>query len=421
MLLWHGVVRIHAQHLESKADIYLTNITVMLPRTIEFDIVLVNRSAQSTGSWYYWANGTFRLKLDSTTSLYDANIVLDSSDLHVLHHNVQQRTGYEMKTLIHGQTIILGILGPDSLEHAHVCLPDVPVLLGRCRVVMKDTIRNPQAITLAWVLPIERQQANAFKSEQTTVREGQFYQRSNNYEMHTRYSADAPSIEQLPRLVCSTRVQAEYRGDKRVLLRWRTQEERISRRTNAGFIILRQYFPQEYADSTTARSTHFDTVATFMQVPTLKLRGAAYGAEYSVLDSVPRRGMVYVYRVIFYDATKLRVQEFETVLSDDTVHVVAPNAVLAHVHVYPNPFGEHAIVEYELLDRALVAVRCIDAVGREIMVVEDGERLRGTHRVPIQAQQLGHQALVLLVVTAVPVNDEAVEHSQAVVKVQMRR
>ncbi|MCU0428054.1 MAG: hypothetical protein MUF71_20775 [Candidatus Kapabacteria bacterium] len=413
---------------EVLADIHLKNILILPPRTVECDIVLTNRSRPtSLAAWRFWANGTFMLNLHGL-NLSGARVEVDSSALLLENRSVTaiqalpRRTGYELKTFLQEIPSRLGIalLGSDSVENTRTCPIDSSLLLCRLRVVLAEDIPNPDSVSFSWALPLQQFQANAFKTEQQRVLEGKTYQRNDNYEMPTRFFVEEPTVETAPNLT-ATRLQAEYRGDKRIRVRWTTLEERIGRRTNAGFLLLRQAFFSERSLQDTLPTT-FDTVATFLRNPALTVRGARNGAAYEVVDSVPKRGMIYVYRLAFRDATVRPAQVFTAAFPQDTVQVRVPNAVIAHAEVAPNPLPDNAVLTYLLLDRARVTAEMWDVQGRVVQVLEsDAEHPLGTVRVPIQRTGLPHQGALFLVVRAVPVDDAAVEQSQAVLKLQLVR
>jgi hypothetical protein len=215
--------------------------------------------------------------------------------------------------------------------------------------------------------------------------------------------------------LAATRLQAEYVGDKRVRVRWTTAEESLGRRTNAGFVLLRQLVDVRGLNT-------FDTVASFLRVADLRLRGASNGAAYEYRDSVPTRGDVYAYRLGFLDATVRPAQEFRAVFSHDTAQTAIPNAVLSRAVASPNPFSESTIIRYTLLDRARMTALLYDAAGRLVRdMFTDVERPRGEYTFALDGSALPNQAAYFLLLTALPVNDAAVERSQTILKLQLSR
>lgn len=409
-----------AQGNEPSAEVEVRNVVVLPPRHVEFDLVLTNRFSSVQTAWRTWANGTFFLTT-TNLSLAGATLNVDSSGLPPERSLLgSRRLGYEMLTLVQAprQRIGVVIMGADSVENTVLVLPDSSRILGRFRLSLADTIHEPERVRLAWVQPTSRFQSNAFKTAQEQTVEGKRYNSNDNIEIPTRYRVDVPTVELAPTLR-ATRLQAEYAGDKRVRVRWTTTEERVGRRTNAGFLLLRQLVGAA-ASSTVANN--FDTVASFSRTLGLRLRGASGGAEYEFLDSVPTRGDVYAYRVGFLDATVRPAQEFRAVFSTDTAQAAIPNAVLASAAASPNPFGENTLVSYTLLDRARVTAWLYDATGRIVReIFANVERPRGEYSFTLDASSLPNQAAYFLLLSALPVNDAAVERSQTTLKIQLSR
>ncbi len=411
-----------AQGSNAMAEVRTQNVVVLPPRSLEFELVLTNRSGtQSSNAWQRWANGTFLVSV-TNVNLVGARLEVDSSGLPLERIPTtgitQARSGYETLTIVQSERRRLGIviLGADSVENTISLLPDSSRVLGRFRLTLADTIQDPSKVQLTWAQAAMRFQANAFKAEYLRTVQGKVHNRNDNVEMPTRYLADVASVELEPMTVLvATRLQAEYVGDKRVRVRWTTAEERLGRRTNAGFILLRQLVDTHGVGA-------FDTVATFLRVADLRLRGASNGAAYEYRDSVPTRGDVYAYRLGFLDATVRPAQEFRAVFSRDTAQTAIPNAVLSRAVASPNPFGESTIIRYTLLDRARMTALLYDATGRIVQeIFADMERPRGEYTFALDGSALPNQAAYFLLLTALPVNDAAVERSKTILKLQLSR
>jgi hypothetical protein len=315
--------------------------------------------------------------------------------------------------------IAIAILGADSLENSVLVPRGTELLLGRFRVEFPDSLLNAEQIYLAWTQPVERFQANAFKVAQNLRFQGIQLQAQDNCEMMTRYSVDASVVELPPSLTASSFV-AEYAGDKRVRLTWRTSAERTGRRTNAGFVVLRR-------NLTLGNAAMFDTVAHFRTAPALRLRGNEQGGIYEWLDSVRSRGDVLLYRLVALDATPAhtptsRPPALRATLARDTASIRIPNAVIARAAAEPNPFSQQTTIRYELEDRARISATLYDATGRIIAhLVENIEQGRGVHTLSPDATHLAVQGALLLVLTALPSDDAAVERSETVLKLQRVR
>lgn len=122
-----------------------------------------------------------------------------------------------------------------------------------------------------------------------------------------------------------------------------------------------------------------------------------------------------------------------------------PNSVIAFANAYPNPFETECQVDFELLDDVLnLKLRVVDPIGRVVThaVGLDGTVLdnvsvpeeakgdskpsryasRGTHTAKINIPRSDlSQGSYTLIITADPLNDNFVESSSAVVKLQVTR
>jgi hypothetical protein len=427
---------------DTLAEVRCTNIVVMQPSGVEFDIVLHNRSREGSplhALWERWANGTFILNIQNlrlkNNRLNETRCELDSTSLPIIPRPENAvRTGYEVKIFLPAvpspmlnqaseQRVAFAFIGADSVFNCSLVQRGTERLLGRFRIDIADTIVEPERVRLAWALPLEKFQANAFKVAQNIAFQGIQLQTHDNAEMFTTFSVDAPLVEFPPELTTSG-FSAEYVGDKRVKLTWNTLSERVGRRTNAGFVLLRRnIFAQD--------SAQFDTVAHFRSSPTLRLRGNASGSVYEFRDSVRSRGDVLLYRLVALDATPsrsatTRPPTFRATLARDTASVRIPNTVFKETSAQPNPFSTQSRINYTLEDRARVSATVYDATGRVITRLLDNiEQARGVYSLTLDGtrfpEQFASQGALMLVLTALPNDDAAVEKSEAVVKLQFVR
>jgi hypothetical protein len=290
---------------------------------------------------------------------------------------------------------------------------DATVLVGRFRLIAAQNLVSSFSLRLRWSTPLARFQANALKCEQTRLEGGIEYKRNDNVEMQTRFTADSSSVEPAPVLV-SGNFSAEYIGDKRVRLAWQTASERLGRRVEAGFVLLRT--------TDGVDSSRTDTVASFFRSSLLRLSGKPYG--YTVVDSLGlERGRVYRYRLQCVNVSPASAQPFERIdIVPDTANVRVPNAVVTEGTAAPNPFTTQTLVRYRLDDRARVRAVLYDATGRVITrLLDEIELPRGEHTFALDGTAITPQSALLLVLTARPVDDVAVEQSQVVLKLQRVR
>ncbi len=428
--------------IDTLAEVRCTNVVVMPPSGVEFDIVLRNRSREGAPAhavWERWANGTFILNLQNirlkNNRLNEVGCELDSTSLPIIVRPMNAvRTGYEVKVFLppatapmlnqaSEQKIALAFIGADSVLDCSIVQRGTERLLGRFRVEFGDTLLAPEGVRLAWALPLEKFQANAFKVAQNLAFQGIQLQSHDNAEMFTTFSVDAPLVEFPPELATSS-FSAEYVGDKRVKLTWNTLSERVGRRTDAGFVLIRR-------NTLAQDSARFDTVAHFRTVPALRLRGNASGGVYEFRDSVRFRGDVLLYRLVALDATPsrsatTRPPTLRATLARDTASVRIPNTVFKETSAQPNPFSALSRISYTLEDRARVSATLFDATGRVITRLLDNiEQARGVYSLTVDGtrfpEQFASQGALMLVLTALPNDDAAVERSEAVLKLQFVR
>ncbi|TAE30701.1 MAG: hypothetical protein EAZ92_03990 [Candidatus Kapaibacterium sp.] len=444
--------RLTAQTLtaDTLAELRCANILILPPNSCEFDIILVNRSrpASQTASgsdgisWQYWANGTFYLTLHNVprSLLQNARCELDSTPLPRLvfpHILGSERRAYEVKMQVQAaeSRIAIAILGTDSVQNSFVVPQGMERLLGRFRLQFSDTVRSPEQFRMEWTEPYGRFQANAFKSvannlyAQGTIGNLELV-RHDNVEMLTAYRTEIPSIEPAPQLAVST-FAAEYTGDKRVRISWRTSSERTGRRTNAGFVVLRRIVSAEsialmVSDSASLLKLFalrpFDTLAHFRTNPALRLRGNAQGTLYELRDSAPSRGDVHFYRLRPFDANASAFRALQANFVKDSAFVRVPNTVLKFARAEPNPFVQNSTIRYELEDRARVSAELLDATGRTITrLAENLEQPRGVHTLALDASNIAVQGALFLALTAIPFDDAALERSETLLKLQRIR
>jgi hypothetical protein len=392
---------VYAQNADTLAEVRLANVLVIPPRTVEFDIVLKNSASQH----WHWANGTFFLRV---TGLSVQNAVLEQDSSGLL-------ASYQFKTSIDAarSRIAVAFLGADSVETSTRLASDSALLLGRFRLIAAQNLVSPFSVRLAWLTPLVRFQANALKCEQMRLAGGIEYKRNDNVEMPTRFTADSSSVEPAPVLV-SGNFSAEYIGDKRIRLAWQTASERLGRRVEAGFVLLRT--------TDGVDSSRTDTIASFFRSPLLRLSGKPHG--YTVVDSLGlERGTVYRYHLQCVNVSPASAQPFERIdIVPDTASARVANAVVIEGTTAPNPFTTQTLVRYRLDDRARVTAVLYDATGRVITrLLDEIELPRGEHTFALDGTTMTPQSALLLVLTARPVDDPAVERSQVILKLQRVR
>ena len=55
---------------------------------------------------------------------------------------------------------------------------------------------------------------------------------------------------------------------------------------------------------------------------------------------------------------------------------------------YPNPFKDYTQIQYDLVDNSMVSIEVKDLAGRQVMLIDEGNKSAGHHSCSINASQL---------------------------------
>jgi hypothetical protein len=72
----------------------------------------------------------------------------------------------------------------------------------------------------------------------------------------------------------------------------------------------------------------------------------------------------------------------------DGVRLVQQKAVATLTAYRPNPFREHAVIEYSLSAEGQISLAVYDHLGRETTILDDGFRTAGSHRIDLDGSEL---------------------------------
>lgn len=99
-----------------------------------------------------------------------------------------------------------------------------------------------------------------------------------------------------------------------------------------------------------------------------------------------------------------------------------PYAVIVQAIPMPNPFSDGTKITYKLDDDVYLTATVYDLLGQVVQVLIDNQFLKmGNHEINFQASDFAVQGMYEAVFTAHPINDNSIELSRAVVKLQLSR
>lgn len=389
--------------------------------SFEFDLVL----RRSSDIWRYFANSTFQFIFDDVN--YDYNklnveLLPLSSELLPVTPGVQP---YKIMQGTLSDRIQIIILGPKNIDESFLIAPNQAVKVGRFRISSKDGSEVPDY--LYWKRPILYYQAASFKYDSddpeppfmVVVNEEDNIDMSNASTNFVSYDDD----ESVPPAMSIDFFNAEYVGNLKVNLWFKTYSEYRAK----GFIIKRALrvsgLNNDLESIPDENFTHL--VADYRNQPYIDMLTAQFtsriGKEYGIVnDEIDIRGVDYIYRLYYQDAD-------DNIIKLVTRALAVPNAVIEYAQADPNPFSDLTTVRYFVRDDVILSCYVFDRIGQIIAklkdensgkVIEKLETKKGWHTTTFKANELTSQGSYDIVFLAYPLNDNSVEMSRAVVKVQ---
>jgi hypothetical protein len=332
------------------------------------------------------------------------------------------RDRYEIVDSVLPNRISIMVIGPDDYNDCVFVSNNSPLTVGRFRYTASEGATMP--LSIQWVLPIQKYQANAFKNALDNRLIAFFsFDSEDNVDM-TRYTLDyrvQDIVEPEFRLM---NFSADYAGDSLIDVSWNTQGEAF----NQGFILWRGNLPWGALLTSPDDAEKSDTIATFRQHVNLTGAGTNSPTEnidYAYKDTADIRDETFIYQLFYQDFSGNIVP---CVLNDgqlaiDTVTV--PNAVIQTiVSAEPNPIvNDVTNVTFELLDRAFVTAYVVDLQGRREIVPSVSNRVypRGEHKFEVQFGQYAPAGPYTIVLEVLPDDDISTEFSFASYKVVLVR
>lgn len=416
-----------AQEIEDTLGIVeIRNTYLRSDDTLVFDLYLLRFS----DIWRYYANGTYQFEFLGLGDEYDYDkvdikAVEGTSELQPEY--LSGKPPYDIWSGILQNRISIFVLGPDRIEQEskYVYLDSV-VRISTFKLFTKDGTSIPEYIN--WKQPTGKWQSNAFKIDDIslmppniryfTLEEDDNIEMDDGLETMVIYSS---SDAGRPQFVFDF-FEAEYAGVKNIRLNWRT----LSEVNNYGFKL---YKAPRYNSAVPVDELDYELVATYENGMNYfpQMEGEFYSEnpkDYSFeYDTVRYRGGDYCYKLSYEDAN-----EGEKTLAYSCVNV--PNAVIVEAKPSQNPFDVATEIQYKLEDDVYLTVEVYDAIGRYVKTLPDDEtgrllknfyKKKGVHTATFHAKELSSQGLYNVIITAIPVNDNNVEISRAVVKTQYMR
>lgn len=372
----------------------------VVPDTLEVELFVQRRTLE----WERWVNGTLTFFLADTAvpwqnirvRVVPGSTVLDTALYRLGPFVVWQPVGTGWTRPRLGVTIY----GPARFEESQLIPWDTLIRLGRLQIFTTDG--SPVPYQVEWASPLSYYQAFAYKQREDLP---PWVGADDNVEMGVEYwlrpmHVPAHIVEDF---------RAEYIGDHKVRLSWRTRSEAFNR----GFTLVRWWKPfntVELRDSV--------VVGDWRAVPLLRGLGTSdtgRGYLYLDVDAGKRRGEDYCY--------DLWSTDFRGVLRyHGRVCVAIPHAVFSFAQAEPNPFTDFTVIRYRLEDRVRLSIKVYDLEGKELAtLLEQQEMERGNYTLEWRTPAYASQGLYDIVLIATPVDDPSVELSRAIIKAQLIR
>lgn len=418
-----NVENARSQAIDSTAQITIVS-SLVAPDTLmlEFNAVRISNSFLTN-----WANSTFMIKFDDDVNYSNIGVVEhpDTTNIPYKEQTNNAYGAYKTQIDVVSDRIAFGYLGPytnDSTAFIPL-LGSTPITLGRYYVYTKDRTPFPRGNTeeqdgvrFQWVSPVEYYQDFAFKTDlpiDSLTVAGWFLEDDNvdavgNNFNSVQFINDSSAR---PRMILEY-FKARYASNLKVVCEWKTRSEAF----NKGFILRRGLMP---FDETDPEVVNYDVeVADYTQPQNAlamtglgtKVPGKTYRYRY---DTVSYRNFVYCYELLYQDFS-------DNIISLAKSCVNVPNAVLTYLQANPNPASKEAQVEYTVDDDVYLTASVYDVIGRRIMSIKEDEFVPiGTHTFTINLPENLSTGVYDIILIAIPINDESVEKSTGVFKLQV--
>jgi len=354
-------------------------------------------------------------------AIHTVTFVPDSSDLNLVPYTAPAMNGYYVDHAIVNGDIVAHVIGPDSVDVAHLMAPADSIRIGRFEVQSNDNSYVPELLSFA--APTDFYNAAAFKIDHDSVTgtgtgRNTWFVKHDNPPLVIEFEERAP-----PPDICDAKFNfyGNYIGDLKVQLGFDVTDEHCYE----GYIIERAL-----VNRNTPNFLDFQGRAqlTYLNEPRLlSCLCLAPQVHEWFEDIVDYRREMYAYRLIgkrlpFYGDSLEMI---------DTIFIRIPNAIISNARLLENPFKDKTVVRFNADDRLRLTAVVYDLGGRLIDYLEtaEGERVEdkeyplGTdYRIVFNAPDIASQGLYNVVLIATPLNDVAIEElSRVILKAQLIR
>lgn len=391
------------------------------------ELVFKLRLLRHSDHWTAYANGTYQIVFDAEDVKVDKDS-LDVSFTGVSDLKMFVSTGggqmpidgYAIETAINeNNRISIMVAGPEEFKDA-IFVPhnDSGIVIGQFILKGKNGFYMPDK--LKWLKPYNLFQASAYKlPEDSLISPGVIWQYKNsNIELYDTLGSDVMFQNTLnpgSNEFALDYFNVEYDGQKVINISWKTSSEPY----NQGFILKRGY--RMTPDQKVSEIEYKDIVASYP--PNFELKGTGTvgkGGLYFWQDTVPYRGIDYCYQLEY--KKRKRYEEENILLAQKCVPV--PNAVIYAANASPNPFKESTEIRFWLEDDVTLTAFVRDLAGKEIERLCTNKMYKfnmkqDPHILPFNASALAANGLYEVVLIGIPINDQNVTQSTAMIKIQL--
>lgn len=412
-----------SQAIDSSAKVTIES-RLIAPDTLEleFKVIRINDSFLTN-----WANSTFMIGFDDTIDFNNIGVEEhpDQSAIKYKDPTHPSFDAYQTQIDITDDRIAFGFLGPYTYDST-IFIPlegGTAVTMGKYYVYTKDRTPFPRGSTeeedgvrFVWKSPVEYFQDFAFKTDipiDSLTVDGWFLEDDNVPAVGTGLNSvffrnDSSSR---PRMILEY-FKARYASNLKVVCEWKTRSEAF----NKGFILRRGLMPFDEIDP---EKVEYDTEIADYRRPenALAMTGLGTrdpGKSYRYrFDTVSFRNFVYCYELLYQDNS-------DNIISLAKSCVNIPNAVLTYLQANPNPASKEAQVEYTVEDDVYLTCGVYDLLGKRILsIYEDKFVPIGTHTFSINIPENLSSGMYDIVMIAIPINDNSVEKSTGIFKLQV--
>ena len=376
-----------------------------------------------------WANSTFMVRFDDVVDYANIGVEEHPDQTGIPYNDPLESAfgNYTARIDVTDDRIAFGYLGPFTYDST-LFIPldaDTTVTVGRYYVYTKDGTKFPRGsweeedgVRFLWARPVEYYQDFAFKTDipiDSLTVAGWFLEDDNVPAVGKNFSRVLFKNDSSwrPEMILEY-FTARYASNLKVVLDWRTRSEAF----NKGFILRRGLMPFNQNDPEVVNyDTEVADYRNLQHAEALTGLGTRFpGKTYRYrFDTVSFRNYVYCYELLYQD-------DSDNIISLAKACVNVPNAVLTYLQANPNPASKVAQVEFTVDDDVYLTAGVYDLLGRRIISIYEDEFVKiGTHTFNIDLPANLASGMYDIIMIAIPINDQSVEKSTGVFKLQVIR